>query len=95
MSDAIELLDAIGRDASLYRASPQELGKKLEQADASEGLKAAVASGDISRLFAELGQKPMYAPQISQTAHEEEEPAPAEDEADLPVPDPGQSSLKL
>ena len=92
MSDTIELLEAIGRDASLRHAPAGELGARLEQAHASGALKAAVASGDVSRLSMEFGAKTMYAPQTTQTFHEgdgleeESEPQP------LPAPDPGQTS---
>jgi hypothetical protein len=59
MSDTIDLLEAIGKNASLRHASGQELADTLEQADASEALKAAAMSGDSSLLCAELGNKPM------------------------------------
>lgn len=90
MSDTIELLEAIGRDASLRRASPEEVDARLARAHASEGLRVAAASGDTSRLFAELGQRPMYAPQATQTIHEEEElePGAEEDQPPLPAPEP-------
>lgn len=93
MPDTIELLEAIGRDASLRRAPADELEARLAQANASAALKAAAASGDASLLLAELGQKPMYAPQSSQTAQEEGDMLPAEDDpAQLPpAPDPGTS----
>ncbi|MHA6204869.1 hypothetical protein ACXU4B_10625 [Dyella soli] len=79
MADTIEWLEAIGRDASLRHAPADELKSKLEQAQASAALTAAVATGDSSRLAQELGHKPMYSPQSSQTGHEEAEP---EDDAD-------------
>jgi hypothetical protein len=92
MPDTIELLEAIGRDASLRYASTEDLTHMLEQAQASEALTAAVASGERSRLFEELGHKPMHAPQISQTpGHEDDEPD--DDDGDEPrqppVPDLG------
>ncbi|MFC5742052.1 hypothetical protein [Dyella tabacisoli] len=96
MSDTIDLLEAIGRDASLRHASTEELTNMLEQAQASKALTSAAAHGDSSLLFAELGHIPMQAPQITQSpCHEEEEPAPdADDEPDnLPAPDPGKSSI--
>jgi hypothetical protein len=71
MTDTIDLLEAIGSDASLRHASSEELSKALEQAHASEALAAAVTSGDRTELSKELGHKPTYAPQISQVpAHE-------------------------
>jgi hypothetical protein len=80
MSDTIELLEAIGRNSALRHASADELAPMLESANASEGFKEAVRSGDSSRLAAELGQKPLQVDHATQTpAHEEE---PAEEEAD-------------
>ncbi|WP_445145428.1 hypothetical protein [Dyella sp. Tek66A03] len=66
MSDTIELLEAIGRDASLRHASAAELIRILEQAKASQALTAAVANADSSRLSEEFGQKLMYSPQVTQ-----------------------------
>jgi hypothetical protein len=71
MLDTIELLEAIGRDASLRHASTEELTNMLEQAQASVALTAAAASGDSSRLSEELGRKAMFTPQISQTFFDE------------------------
>ena len=74
MSDTIELLNAIGQNATLRHASADELAPILEQAKASEALKSAVAAGDSSLLFEELGQKPNHAPQITNApGHEEED----------------------
>lgn len=50
MTDTLELLESIGRDASLRHASAEVLGRLLDEAKASEGLRAAVASGDGSKL---------------------------------------------
>jgi hypothetical protein len=66
MRDTIEMLEAIGSDASLRHASPSELAHILARAHASPALASAVASGDSSMLFAELGYKLMRAPQVSQ-----------------------------
>ncbi len=92
MQDTIELLEAIGRDASLRHASADELTTMLAQAQASEALTAAVASGDSSRLAEELGHKPMYSPQSSQTGHEDDELDDA-DEDPHPAPDPDDGKL--
>jgi hypothetical protein len=84
MSDTIELLETIGRNASLRHASAGELVHLLGQAEASEGLKAAVATGDCSRLSGEFGDKVMYTPQISQApSREDEQPDPEEGEEPL------------
>jgi hypothetical protein len=75
MSDTIELLEAIGRNASLRHACAEELAPILEQAKASEALKSAIAAGDSSLLASELGHKPNRTPQISNApGHEEDEP---------------------
>jgi hypothetical protein len=66
MLDTIEMLEAIGRDASLRHASVIDLSAALEKANASKALTAAVASGDSSALFAELGYKLMQVPQVNQ-----------------------------
>ncbi|MBT2144792.1 MULTISPECIES: hypothetical protein [unclassified Rhodanobacter] len=83
MSDTIELLETIGRDASLRHAPTDELAIRLERADASRALRTAVASGDSAWLLEEFGHKPMYAPQISQAPGFEEE-APEEGESEEP-----------
>jgi hypothetical protein len=84
MSDTIELLEAIGRDATLRHASAEELAHALEHAQASEALKAAIASGDSSRLCEELGHKRMEVPHTQGPGHEEEEPDHDEDDNDDP-----------
>lgn len=66
MLDTIEMLEAIGRDASLRHASAHDLTALLEEAHASKALTAAVSSGDSSQLFAELGFKLMQVPQVNQ-----------------------------
>ncbi len=75
MSDTIELLDAIGCDASLRHASAAELAGVLERVQASTYLKEAVAAGDIAGLSRELGGKPADPPptQICPPAEEDEE----------------------
>jgi len=74
MSDTIELLATIGQNAALRHASAEDLAQMLGQADASEAFRAAVASGDSSRLSEELGHKPNQVPQISNMpGHEEDD----------------------
>jgi hypothetical protein len=88
MTDTLDLLETIGRDASLRHASPEELGKTLEQAQASAALTAAVASGDSSKLFQEFGQKPMAPPNSSQGVPcEEDEPEQEDEPRDPSAPD--------
>lgn len=57
MSNTIELLESIGRNASLRHASRESLVQLLEGMDANIGLKLAAASGDRSHLAQELGDK--------------------------------------
>jgi len=86
MSDTIELLEAIGRDASLRYASSGELADRLQQSQASGALMAAAAAGDSSLLADELGHKANYQPQSIQTTpgHEDEEEEPKQDDTDKP-----------
>jgi len=91
MTDTIDLLEAIGRDASLRHASVEDLTQVLEHAQASEALTAAVASGDRSRLSMELGQRECVPPQSTQMPGHEEE-APDAEEEPLSVPDPAKLS---
>jgi hypothetical protein len=98
MTDTIDLLEAIGRDASLRHASPEELTKTLEQAQASEALTAAVASGDCSHLSKELGNREIAPPQSTQMpGFEEEEEGETPELPELPespMPGSGKSPLK-
>lgn len=97
MSDTIELLNNIGQVASLRHASTEALGAVLDRANASETLKAAVATGDSSLLARELGNKPRTEPQIShfpghesdQQGREEREPG---EEREQSQPDPASAT---
>ncbi|HET6432462.1 hypothetical protein [Dyella sp.] len=83
MSDTIELLDSIGKNASLRHAAKDELTAALEHAGASAALRAAVAADDRALLSAELGSRMNQAPQVFNTpAHEEEE---QEEEEEIPA----------
>lgn len=85
MTDTIDLLVAIGQDASLRHASTDDLASVLERAQASEALTAAVTSGDSTQLSQEFGLKRMLTPQISQSpGHEEEEEQEEDDAPQLP-----------
>lgn len=57
MTNTIELLEAIGRDASLRRASAEDLSQALVALKASEALKLAVIEGDAGYLAQELGHR--------------------------------------
>jgi hypothetical protein len=92
MSDTIELLEAIGRNAALRHASADELAPMLEQAKASEALRSAVAAGDSLLLSEEFGHKPNRVPQITNApGHEEDEPDHDGDDKPHRQPDPGHS----
>jgi hypothetical protein len=71
MRDTVELLEAIGRDATLRRASPEALAQALEANDASTGLIELVASGDSTGLTKELGLKHMHVEHRTQTGGHE------------------------
>lgn len=60
MSNTIELLETIGRDASLRYASTGELTSMLERAQASQALTAAVVSGDKSQLSVDFANWPTW-----------------------------------
>jgi len=79
MPDTIELLETIGQNAALRHASAEVLARALEHSQASKALKAAIASGDSSLLFEELGHKLMQAPHTQGPGHEEDDPDHDED----------------
>ena len=85
MTDTIELLEAIGSDASLRYASASELKGVLEQARANTELTEAAASGDGALLRVELGIQGVpqthSAPPLPNEDDEEEE-------TDIPQPEP-------
>lgn len=62
MSKTIELLETIGRDASLRHASGEDLSQALTGLQASEALKQAAISGDDGHLAKELGHKEVKVP---------------------------------
>lgn len=71
MNDTIKLLEAIGKDATLRHASPEELAAALKDAEASDGLREYAATGDGAALTTELGLVKMHGEHSSQTgAHE-------------------------
>lgn len=67
MRDTVELLEAIGRDATLRHASPEELVRALEAANASAGLRELAANGNGTILTEELGIVQMHVEHQSQT----------------------------
>ena len=84
MSDTIELLDAIGRDASLRHASAAELSGVLEQVQESTSLRAAVGSGDSTSLSREFGGKAEDPPPPTQLCPPAEEDEEQEEEGTEP-----------
>jgi len=89
MKDTIDLLEAIGSNASLRHAPADEMARLLEQGQASPALVAAAASSDRSMLSAEFGQQSNLSPQSNQMpAREEEEPL---EEEPLGGPAPAQA----
>jgi hypothetical protein len=92
MSDTIELLETIGRNAALRHASTAELAAMLERMKASEALKSAVAAGDSSRLSQEFGPLLNQVPQITNApGYEEDEPDQNDDGEPSDPLDPAQS----
>ncbi|WP_267220908.1 hypothetical protein [Dyella silvae] len=67
MADTIELLEAIGRDASLRHATADALAAVLERAKASHALTAAAATGDSAHLKKEFDYRLDHVTQSSQT----------------------------
>jgi hypothetical protein len=80
MSDTIELLESIGKNAALRHASTEVLAHALDQANASDALKAAAMTGDCSPLSIELGSN--HPPKTEHSPHtpgHEEEPGDDDD----------------
>jgi len=71
--DAIELLQAIGADASLRHASTDALVHFLDQKGACGTLRAAASCGDDKALYAALGQAPLHKPQITHAPYNDDE----------------------
>lgn len=80
MTDTIELLEAIGSDASLRHARADELKCALEQVQASGRLVTAVAEGNSALLREGYGLH--QAPQITQAPAQEPGKQSEEDEDD-------------
>lgn len=76
MSDTIDLLEAIGKDAALRHATAEELADVLAKANASDGLMAAVKQGDSALLSAELGLNLLLVNHDLHTGGQEEEESP-------------------
>lgn len=84
MTDTIELLEAIGSDASLRHAQADELLAVLEQVQASTELRAAVMAGDSASLRDEFGlQETPQTLQSNASGHGDDE----DGEDDAPEPE--------
>jgi hypothetical protein len=84
MSDSIDLLEAVGRDASLRRLAPEELGRRLKEAGASDVLASAAIQRDSGLLCEEFGVRFMGQPNHVNGGFTDK-PAP------LSVPAPGEN----
>jgi hypothetical protein len=86
MLDTIDLLAAIGQDASLRHATPEQLLHALEElADAPPALMAAAAAGSVAPLSEAFGHAPLHLIHHSQTpGHEEEQDEDEEPEQKHP-----------
>ena len=73
MADTIELLESIGRNASLRHASASDLGKMLDDMQASDELKRSASSGNLEHLKMELGDKSMTVNHSTNGSCEEDE----------------------
>ncbi|ODV15609.1 MAG: hypothetical protein ABT19_09140 [Rhodanobacter sp. SCN 68-63] len=93
MHDTIDLLEAIGRDASLRYADGEALAADVAFGTASEALRTAILRGSRAELVAELGTQSMQAMQGTQTPQREEDPDREEDEE--PTPDHPDSPEKI
>jgi hypothetical protein len=95
MTNTIELLERIGRDAALRHASKDDLARTLGDLQASDGLRQAVMSGHSDRLAAELGPRETQQPQTPihiapPGGEDEEESGTTEERQGGNAPDSGQ-----
>jgi hypothetical protein len=96
MSDSIDFLEAIGRDASLRRLSPEALARRLKEVGASDVLANATVQRDSRLLCEEFGVRVMNIPNgIVTPFRETPEPlkVPSPDENEEQDDDDEQQSL--
>jgi len=96
MSDSIDLLEAVGRDASLRRLPPDELARRLKAAGATEVLASAAAQRDSTLLGQEFGIRVMGKPNHGNGGYTDEPaplhvPTPVDDEEESEADDEPQS----
>jgi len=86
MTDAIEFLDQLGRNARLRYAAPAELEQAIAAADIDPELRSALLADDPLRLSALLGAQPnvccLVVKPDPERPDEEEEEEDEEEEAD-------------
>jgi len=82
MRDTIDMLEAIGEDASLRHAFGGMLATEEALDGASEALKAAIRDGDTAAVYAEFGARGMQLVQGTMSPGREEEPDEDGDEPD-------------
>lgn len=93
MHDTIDMLEAIGQDATLRYADGETLVADVALDAVSEALKTAILRGSRAELLAELGAQPMQAVQVTQMPQREEDPD--QEEGDEPTPDSPDSPEKI
>ncbi|SFS16731.1 hypothetical protein SAMN05216570_3369 [Dyella sp. OK004] len=90
MSDVIEFLEKMGRDAQLRHASSEDMELALDDAQIDAPLSSAILARDISALYDLLQLQPMFATQM-EPGEEEEAPSreeePGKEEEDAPSQD--------
>ena len=69
MTDSIDLLEAVGRDASLRHLPPDELARRLKAAGASEELAGAVVERSSALLSKEFGLSLIHISEPTRPSH--------------------------
>jgi hypothetical protein len=80
MSNVIDFLERMGKDAQLRRASPDEVALALTEADVETPLCSAIVARDTPALQALLKQGVFFATQMPSREDEESEPLDEEEE---------------
>jgi hypothetical protein len=96
MSNVIDFLEKMGKDALLRHASQDELALALEQAQIETSLGAAIIAKSTSELYALLHQGPLFCIQTTPSKEDEEKEEGEEegDEDDEPKAPAKKSSRK-
>jgi hypothetical protein len=64
MSNVIDFLERMGKDAQLRHASRDQLAFALEGTQIEAPMRSAIVAGDASQLQVLMGQGPLYAVQM-------------------------------